>query len=137
MSNENEKITINLGVVELAQIDVLVEQGIYSNRSDFIRTSVRAKLDNHKNIIENILTPVTSKARGHNWKYNLGIIGYCNKDFKTLDENNETLSISVIGMLVIDKNTNPELFARTVKNVTVRGKLIASDVIKEIINRMN
>lgn len=55
MSNETEKITINLGVVDLAQIDVLVEQGLYSNRSDFIRTSARKELETHQKNIEEAL----------------------------------------------------------------------------------
>jgi len=72
MSNETEKLTINLGVVELAQVDVLVEQGLYSNRSDLIRTAIRKQLETHKKDIEHSLTPMGSKKE---WQWMIGIGG--------------------------------------------------------------
>ena len=61
MPNETEKLTINLGVVDLAQVDVLVDQGLFSNRSDFIRTDTRKQLELYKDKIELSLTPIPSK----------------------------------------------------------------------------
>lgn len=135
MANETEKLTINLGVVELAQIDVLVEQGIYSNRSDFIRTSIRKQLEVHSETIENQLTPLSNKK---DWtKTAVGIISISQKSLERLAKHKEKLSISVIGMLTIDKDISTKLFEETVSNVMIRGKLIAPYEIKKIIKTMN
>lgn len=130
MANETEKITINIGVVELAQIDVLVEQGIYSNRSDFIRTSIRKNLEVNNEIIKQHLEPISNKE---NWNKTIGILLLSKKNLEELARNGEKLNISIIGMLVIDTSVSAELFQNTVDNILVRGKLVASDEIKEII----
>jgi len=134
MVNETEKLTINLGVVELAQIDVLVEQGVYANRSDFIRTSIRTSLDNHKSRIEASLIPIASKRE---WEKFIGICHISGKTLEKLRENDSKLNISVIGMLIFESSINTTLFSDTVENVVLRGKLIASDDIKNIIAQMN
>ena len=135
MSCETEKLTINLGVVELAQIDVLVEQGIFSNRSDFIRSAIRRDLEEHHENMERQLTPISSKK---NWVKSIGI-WIVNKDAleELAEESGEKLNISVIGMLVFDQSITLELFEKTVRKVILRGKLVASDEVKEAIHRMN
>ena len=134
MSNETEKITINLNVVDLAQVDVLVEQGLYSSRSDLIRGSIRKQLEIHKEDIQRSLTPMGSKVE---WVKTMGI---CVVDKETLEEwaseSNGKLNISVIGMLVFGKDISLQLFEKTVGRVVVRGKIIASDEIKEAIKKM-
>lgn len=134
MSNETEKLTINLGVVELAQVDVLVEQGLYSNRSDFIRTSIRKQLEFQKENIEGLLTPIDNKK---DLRKIIGICKISNKALQKLAVDNEILNISIIGMLVIDADVSTELFVATVENVVLRGKLVASKEIKAIIETMN
>ena len=148
MANETEKLTINLGVVELAQVDVLVEQGIYSSRSDFIRTAVRNHLKDYNEKIERQLTPVgSSKAL---WTGGIGIISIPKSTLEELvvkckQQEEKTgilfgiskLNISVIGMLIFSKDISAELFEKTVAKVSIRGKLIASPEIKDIINKMN
>lgn len=134
MTNETEKLTINLGVVELAQIDVLVEQGIYSNRSDFIRTSIRNQLEVQKTKIENQFLPVSNKKE---WGKIIGIYVITKKSLEILAKENEKLNISIIGMLIIDTNIDTKLFEDTVENVIIHGKLNASNEIKEIITKMN
>ncbi|MBP1045492.1 ribbon-helix-helix protein, CopG family [Enterococcus sp. BWM-S5] len=134
MSNETEKLTINLGVVELAQIDVLVEQGIYSNRSDLIRTAVRKQLEVHSERIDQQLLPVSTKKE---WTKTVGILSLSKKNLEKLAEDNEKISVSVIGMLIIDQKVNRELFEKTVDDVLIRGKLVASDEIKELVREMN
>ena len=142
MTNEMEKLTINLGVVELAQIDVLVEQGIYSNRSDLIRTSVRKELEAHQKNIEEALR--ASAIVGYVGTNPTGIfsVGICCISKADLEEAYQELDgkkfkISVIGMLKLDREIRTELLAKTVSRVTVRGKLVASDEIKEAIGRMS
>ena len=134
MSNETEKLTINLGVVELAQIDVLVEQGLYSNRSDLIRTAVRKQLEAHKENIEQSLVPIANKQE---WSKVIGIFAIGKEDLEEwVAETNGKLNISVIGMLIINKDISAELFEETVGRIIVRGKIVASDEIKETIKRI-
>ena len=133
MSNENEKLTINLGVVELAQIDVLVEQGIYSNRSDFIRSSIRRYLESYKDKIENVLQPVSGRR---NWRWTVGILTINKGTLLSLVDENATIRLSVIGMLYVENDVSAELFKKAVKQVNLRGKLVASDEIKSVINSL-
>ena len=135
MSNETEKLTINLGVVELAQVDVLVEQGLYANRSDLIRTAIRKQLETHKSDIERSLTPIGSKKK---WERMVGIGGVEKSGLEEwADGNHEKMNISAIGMFIVPKNISVELFEKAIARVIVRGKLIASDEIKEAIKKMN
>jgi len=134
MSNETEKLTINLSVVELAQIDVLVEQGIYSNRSDFIRTAIRKDLELHREKIERHLTPLGSKE---SWEWMVGVGGV---DKAGLEEwaagGNKKMNISAVGVFIVPKDISLELFEKAIGKVIVRGKIVASDEIKEAINKM-
>ena len=130
MLNEMEKLTINLGAVELAQVDVLVEQGMYSNRSDCIRTAVRKHLEKHKDSIERSLTPVASKRE---WSRVIGIWKISREDLEEFMVGNEKLNISVIGVLIIDVDVSTELFNSVVEGIVLRGKIIASKEIKEIV----
>ena len=141
MTNEMEKLTINLGVVELAPIDVLVEQGIYSNRSDLIRTSVRKELEVHQKNIEEALR--ASAIVGYVGTNPAGIfsVGICYVSKADLEEAYQELDgkkfkISVIGMLKLDSEISTELFAKTVSRVTMRGKLAATPEIKKLIEEM-
>jgi len=138
MSNETEKLTINLGIVELAQIDVLVEQGIYSNRSDLIRTAIRKQLETHEDKIERAVTPITGAKQGSGI-WGIGII-YLNKGgLEDAFENNgnRPIKINVVGMLKISNDISSELFQKTVARVSVKGKLVALPKIKSIIEEMN
>lgn len=134
MANDMEKLTINLGVVELAQIDVLTEQGLYSNRSDFIRTAVRKHLEGYTDTLLQQLNPIPSKThkiRG------ICIIEITRYELEALEKEHQKVDINIIGVLIIGKNVSAELFKRTVEHVVVHGKLVASDEIKQIIDKMN
>ena len=134
MHNETEKLTINLGVVDLAQVDVLVEQGLFSNRSDFIRTATRKQLELYKDKIELSLTPLSTKK---DVVKAVGIFSITQKELERLADEKGKLSISVVGMLSIDSGISEELFLNTVERVIIRGKLIASKGIKKIIEEMS
>ena len=130
--NESEKLSINLGVVELAQIDVLVEQGIYSNRSDFIRTVIRKELEIQKKKIERHFSVLGLKGKS-GWRFTLGVF-VCTKRFlEQWAADGEKLSLTVIGMFIVEKDVSLELFENAVGNLTIRGKIVASDEIKEAI----
>jgi len=138
MSNETEKLTINLGVVELAQIDVLVEQGIYSNRSDLIRTAIRKQLEDHKEKIERAITPIAG-VRPATGVWGIGIV-FLDEGalIEAYEDNGERpFKISVVGMLKIGNDVSTELFKKTVVRANIRGKLVASPEIKKLIEKMN
>jgi Arc/MetJ-type ribon-helix-helix transcriptional regulator len=144
--NTSTVLTINLGVVELAQVDVLVEQGLYSNRSDFIRTAVRNHLKDYDEKIERQLIPIGSKG---DWTRGIGIVSISKSTLEELVVRGQKqkevtgffgiakLNIGVIGMLIFDKDISAELFEKTVEKVSIRGKLVAPEEIKNIINKMN
>ena len=138
MTNEMEKLTVNLGIVDLAQIDVLVEQGIYSNRSDFIRTAIRKQLEVHQEKIERSLTPITGTEGGAGVS-TVGIHYVSKEDLEEAfrDNGEKKIKISVIGMLVVSCDVSAELFTKTVARVIVRGKLVASSEIMKLIEKTN
>jgi Arc/MetJ-type ribon-helix-helix transcriptional regulator len=119
---DTEKITINISVVDLGRIDLLVEQGFYSTRTDFIRTAIRNHLSTHTSIIEEM---VTRKS------YAVGALIYNRTDFEKHLERNEQVDIRVVGMLFIMNDVTPELAKATIRSLKVLGVLRASEEVKE------
>jgi Arc/MetJ-type ribon-helix-helix transcriptional regulator len=119
---DTEKITINLSVVDLGRIDLLVEQGFYSTRTDFIRTSIRNQLDTHTQTIEETVSRLTAA---------MGVIIISADGLRRRLEKNEQIDIRALGMLVIEKDVTPELAQATIKSVKVYGVFNASDEVKE------
>lgn len=127
--SETEKITINLGPVDLGRIDVLVEQGLYSNRTDLIRTAIRNQLERHESLIQDITTRNS---------YSLGVLIYGRKDLEQLRERGKKVSIHVLGMLTLTSSISPELALETIESIVVRGKLIAPKAVREALgDRIN
>jgi len=120
--SDTEKITINLSIIDLGKIDLLVEEGFYSNRTDLIRTAVRNQLDRHEDVVKE---SVTRKAMA------LGVMSYGRKGLEKRRAANEKVSISVLGILVIDDDVSPELARETIKSVKVLGSLRASKAVRE------
>jgi len=114
--SETEKITINLGPVDLGRIDVLVEQGLYANRTDLIRTAIRNQLDRHETLIQDVTT---------RHSYSLGILMYSKKDLEKLREEGRKIAIHVMGMLTLANSVTPELALDTIERIWIRGKLVA------------
>ena len=135
MSNETEKITVNLGVVELAQIDVLAEQGVYASRSDFIRTAIRKQLEHYE---PTIVARAFALPAGEDTSLEAaGICRLSKSDLEQVAKHNGKINIRVLGMLIIDPKVSIALFEATVEHVTLRGKLRASKEIRKIIEEMN
>src|ERR1700747_1106883 len=86
---DSEKITLNLGFVDLGHIDLLVREGFYSNRSDFIRSAIRTHLDRHSDAVKQ------SVARRH---LDLGLRRYSRLDLEAIRAAGETLHIQVLGL---------------------------------------
>src|ERR687890_79672 len=118
---ETEKITINLGLVDLGQIDLLVQEGFYSNRTDFIRTAIRNQLTTHA---EEVRQTVARKTLV------LGLEHYTSRDLEAVREAGETLEIRVLGLASIDEDVSPELARETISSLTVLGALRASPAVK-------
>ena len=120
-SPESEKITINLGYVDLGQVDLLVREGFYSNRTDFIRTAIRNQIDRHDEALRKSL------ARN---QLDLGLRRYSRADLETARAAGEMLHIQVLGMAVIAEDVPADLARATIASVQVLGALQASPAVK-------
>lgn len=118
---DSEKITINLGYVDLGHIDLLVQEGFYSNRTDFIRTAIRNQLDRHNDAVKQ------SVARH---RLDLGLRQYSRQDLEAVRAAGETLHIQVLGLAVIAADVSPELARDTIASIHVLGALQASAAVK-------
>ncbi|CAN5149545.1 MAG: CopG family transcriptional regulator [Actinomycetota bacterium] len=114
--SETEKITINLGLVDLGQIDLLVQEGFYSNRTDFVRTAIRNQLTTHAEEVRQTLV--------------LGLQHYTRCDLEAVREAGETLEIKVLGLASIADDVDPELALEAIDSVIVLGALRASQAVK-------
>jgi Arc/MetJ-type ribon-helix-helix transcriptional regulator len=124
-SADSEKITINLGFVDLGHIDLLVREGFYSNRTDFIRTAIRNQLDRQSEAVKQ------SVARHH---LDLGLRHYTRQDLEAAQAAGETLHIQVLGLAVIAADVSPQLARTTIASVHVLGTLQASPAVKAALN---
>ena len=117
----DEKITLNIGCIDLGRIDLLVQEGFYSNRSDLIRTAVRQLLSNHEDVVQQVVSRKTLV---------LGIQHYTQADLQTLRSAGERLQIRVLGLATIADDVSPELALDTIESITVLGALHASPAVK-------
>jgi Arc/MetJ-type ribon-helix-helix transcriptional regulator len=118
---DSEKITINLGCVDLGQIDLLVQEGFYSNRTDLIRTAIRNQLDRHNDAVKQ------SIARH---QFELGLRRYTRQDLEAVQAAGETLHIQVLGLASIADDVSPELALRTIASIHVLGALDVSPAVR-------
>ena len=118
---ESEKITINLGFVDLVQVDLLVEDGFYSNRTHFIRTAIRNQLLTHGEVLKK------SVARR---EMVLGLQRFSRKDLENVVAAGEKLQIHVLGLATIDDDVTPQLARQAIASIAVLGALRASPEVK-------
>ena len=118
---ESEKITINLGFVDLGQVDLLVAEGFYSNRTDFIRTAIRNQLLTHGEVLKK------SVARRD---LVLGLQRYSRKDLENVVAAGEKLQIHVLGLATIDDDVTPQLARQAIASIAVLGALRANAEVK-------
>ena len=118
---ESEKITINLGYVDLGHIDLLVQEGFYSNRTDFIRTAIRNQLDRHGDAIRQSVS---------RHQFDLGLRQYKSADLEAFRAAGEKLHIQVLGLVVIAPDVSSELARETIASIRVLGALQASPEVK-------
>ena len=154
---ETEKITINIGAIDLGHIDLLVEQGFYTNRTDFIRTAIRNQMTVHSgdissikasgalginaalrdinnqtkdisNMVNKVMTDVNGGFVG-----GTGVFSYNRKMLEQVKLSGEKISLYLIGMLIIDKDVPAELVKETFSKIKVYGIIKASDEVKKVI----
>ena len=118
---DSEKITLNLGFVDLGHVDLLVRDGFYSNRSDFIRTAIRNQLERHGDVAR---ASVTRK------ELTLGVSHYSRAQLEAAQAAGEMLDIRVLGLATIAADVSPELARSTIRSLTVLGALHASAALK-------
>ena len=118
---ESEKITINLGPIDLGQIDLLVQEGFYSNRTDLIRTAIRNQLNEHADVVKQT---VARKSLV------LGMQHYTRSDLEAVQAAGQRLQIQVLGLASIASDVSVELALSTIDSIFVLGSLHASAVIK-------
>jgi Arc/MetJ-type ribon-helix-helix transcriptional regulator len=119
---DSEKITINLGYVDLGQIDLMVQEGFYSNRTDFIRSAIRSLLERHADVV---------KRSAIRKRLDLGLRHYSREDLEAARRAGEMLEIHVLGLASIALDVTPELARATITSVAVLGSLHASAAVKD------
>jgi Arc/MetJ-type ribon-helix-helix transcriptional regulator len=116
-----EKITVNLGYVDLGHVDLLVREGFYSNRTDFIRTAIRNQLASHSDAVKQSITRNTLE---------LGLRRYSREELEAVRAAGEKLRIRILGLATIDEDVTPDLARETIASVHVLGALQASNAVK-------
>jgi Arc/MetJ-type ribon-helix-helix transcriptional regulator len=120
-ASDSEKITINLGLIDLGQIDLLVQEGFYSNRTDLIRTAIRNQLSVHADVVKQT---VARKSLV------LGMQSYSRADLEAIQAAGQKLQIQVLGLAIIATDVPVELALATIESITVLGALHASAAVK-------
>jgi Arc/MetJ-type ribon-helix-helix transcriptional regulator len=120
-TSETEKITINMGPVDLGQVDLLVREGFYSNRTDFIRTAIRNQLSTHAEVVRQTV------ARN---MLVLGVQHFTRGELEAVRAAGEKLQVNVLGLATIADDVTPELARETIDSIVVLGAFRASAVVK-------
>ena len=118
---ESEKITINLGFVDLGNIDLLVSERFYGNRTDFIRTAIRNQINSHAETLRQVVTRKTLV---------LGLQHFSAADLKALRAAKQQLDVRVLGLVSFAADVTPELALATIASLDVLGALHASPAVK-------
>ncbi|HYX50830.1 MAG TPA: hypothetical protein VE843_13860 [Ktedonobacteraceae bacterium] len=121
---KTEKITINLGLVDLGQIDLLVQEGFYTNRTDFIRTAIRNQIATHADVVKRMVARKTLI---------LGMQHYTRFDLEAMQKTGERLQINVLGLVSIAEDVPPELALATIDSIEVLGAFRASAAVKAVL----
>ena len=120
-AGDTEKITVKLGYIDLGHIDLMVQEGFYSNRTDFIRTAIRNQIERHGDAVK--------RSVAHQ-SLDLGLRHYSREDLEAVRAAGQTLHIHVLGLASIAQDVTPELARATVGSIVVLGALRASPAVK-------
>lgn len=120
--SDTEKITVNIGIVDLGRIDLLVQEGFYASRADFVRTAIRNQLESQKTAVDSITTRKDMV---------IGTMSFTRRELEQKLEDNEMINIKVIGMFILTDDITPQLALDTIQSVTVRGVFKAPEDVKK------
>ena len=118
---DSEKITINLGLVDLGKVDLMVQEGFYSSRTDFIRTAIRNHLAAHDDALRQAITRKTLV---------LGLVDFSRADLEAMKKSGKRLRIQVVGLARIAEDVSPALALATIESVSVLGAFHASAAVR-------
>src|SRR5688500_2925644 len=124
-AGETEKMTINVGVVDLGQVDLLVQEGFYSNRSDLVRTALRNQLALHAD---------TSKQTEARRTLTVGLQHYSRADLERVAASGQRLAIQVVGLARLAEDVTPDLARAAIESVTVLGAFQASAEVRRALS---
>lgn len=119
-----EKVTFNVHAIDLGDIDLLIESGMYKNRDEFLSKAIERQLTKNERKIE-LLT--------ERYGYYLGIVTYGKKDLEKALRDNMKLELKIIGMLNLKDDITPDLATRTIKSIKVLGIFKSDDILKEVL----
>ena len=119
--SETEKITVNLGYVDLGHVDLMVQEGFYSNRTDFIRTAIRNQLERHADVVKKTVARKT---------IDLGLRHYSREDLEAVEAARQSLHLRVLGLVTIAPDVSAELARATIASISLLGALHASAEVK-------
>lgn len=119
---DTEKITINLSVVDIGKVDLLVEEGFYANRTDFIRAAIRYQLNRHEEVVQESAVRKSMV---------LGVLTFNRADLMRFQQENKKVACRVVGMLQMADDIDAELARATVESIKVMGVFKASQTVKE------
>jgi Arc/MetJ-type ribon-helix-helix transcriptional regulator len=120
--DRSEKITINIGPVDLGQIDLLVDEGFYANRTDFIRTAIRRQIETRSGAVQETITRRT---------LTLGTQRYSRRELEDLRAANRTIAVRGLGLVTLDADISPELALATITSVEVLGAFRAPPAVRK------
>ena len=120
--SDTEKITVNIGIVDLGRVDLLVQEGFYASRADFVRTAIRNQLERQRSTVDSITTRKSMV---------IGTLSFNRHELDQKREDNEMINVKVIGMFILTDDVTPQLALDTIQSVTVRGVFKAPEDVKE------
>ena len=124
-----EKVSVNINTATLSSIDLLVDNGYYSNRSDFINQAVRAELQRQQSVIDRLISRSERAAEENNWF--LGVFGITPRMIEESFAKGESMEITGYGLLIIHEGCDEEKLFRVIRTISVRGRVKASASIKK------
>jgi len=125
----SEKVSVNINSSTLSGIDLLVDNGYYSNRSDFINQALRGALQQHQSTIDRIIAQNTAPARADD-SWFIGVYGITRRDIEEYYANGESFSVRGYGVLIIDAACPEEQLFSVVRSIQVKGKVSCSQSVK-------
>ena len=130
MDNLSEKVSVNINSATLSNIDLLVDNGYYSNRSDFINQSLRESLQKHQNALDRIIEKKEKISEENSDFWFIGVGGLTREDVERCHEQGKKMKVSGYGVLVIEEDVAEEKLFTVVERIAVKGKVVCKASIK-------